>query len=86
MTDQERIQQLEAENHHLRMKLHDRHIRECEEHLSNTCARFSNDLTGQDGEQEKWDAAHDLIAARDDKLREEDPCLYSELRAMGQLR
>ena len=57
-------------------------VSRCERNLDSTVAEFCSDMTGQDGEREIDAAARDLISARDEKLRFEDPERWAE-KQMG---
>lgn len=64
----------------------DAEIDAAEERLQEEIAFYDReDPTGQDGEEAINQAAADLIAARDRKLRHSDPELYNEQRQMGML-
>tara|TARA_B000000441_G_scaffold30206_1_gene19204 strand:- start:167 stop:358 length:192 start_codon:yes stop_codon:yes gene_type:complete len=52
--------------------------------LDRATALAAEDMTGQDGEEEVNQAAADLIEARNDKIRREDPDRYAEMRHFGQ--
>ena len=53
--------------------------------LDATMREYDDDMTGQDGEEVINQAACDLIAARDARLRRLDPESYNEQKAMGLL-
>lgn len=57
-----------------------RSVQDAREHLSDTCALYSHDLTGQDGEDEKNAAASDYIDAQDAHIRDTDPDRWSEMQ------
>lgn len=48
--------------------------------LDQATARAAEDMTGQDGEDEVNQAAAGLVAARDDKIRCEDPERWAEMQ------
>lgn len=60
-------------------------VQQAQQRLQHAIHEHSDDLTGQDGEDEINEAADDLIAARNDKFRRNDPDGYAERKAMGLL-
>ena len=66
--------------HEAGVEWHRDHIRRAERNLRSTISTFSDDMTGQDGEDAINAAASDLVAARDEKIRYEDPERWSEMQ------
>ena len=58
-------------------------VQEAQEALEDVIDNYADDMTGQDGEEAINRAARDLVAARDAKLRHDDPEGYAERKAMG---
>ena len=78
--------ELERLNWELTLKPYRERVERAENNLDEACGWAMEDMTGQDGEEYSNACARDLIDARDDLLRHEDPDRYSEMKAMGQLR
>ena len=66
--------------HEAGVEWHRDNIRRAEGNLRSTISTFGHDLTGQDGEDAIHAAAADLVAARDEKIRYEDPIRWSEMQ------
>ena len=63
----------------------DDRVLEAKANLEEVIDDYSDDMTGQDGEEAINQAARDLIDARDNRLRRIDPDAYIERKAMGEL-
>ena len=66
--------------HEAGVEWHRDNIRRAEGNLRSTISTFGHDLTGQDGEDAINAAAADLVAARDEKIRYEDPIRWAEMQ------
>ena len=64
----------------MRVVQNTKNVEAARERLASTIARFSHDMTGQDGEMEADAAAADYIRAQDDKIRDEDPERWAEMQ------
>lgn len=58
-------------------------VEDATEALEDIIDNYADDMTGQDGEDAINQAGRDLIDARNNKLRREDPEGYAERKAMG---
>jgi hypothetical protein len=88
MTMQEFLRRLESGEHIDDLIVEareDENVREAKANLEDVIDDYADDMTGQDGEEAINQAASDLIAARDNKLRREDPDSYHERKALGEI-
>jgi len=81
----ERAQEGEDIDDILAEQAHDERVQQARQRLSDTIDEYSDDMTGQDGEEDIDNAAASYIQAQDDRLRARDPEGYAEKRAMGLL-
>lgn len=79
-SNEERIEELEAENHTLRQHLSGQHVDAARGHLQNTISKFAYDATGQDGEDEINAAAQGYCDTQDSELKYSDPERYAEMQ------
>lgn len=70
----------EAIRHDAEMQEARRELAHSEGCFDDLCSEYSDDVTGQDGDADRyWEGARNLIDARDQYLRRTDPDRYSEM-------
>lgn len=88
MTMQEFLRRFEAGEHVDDLIVEAREdelVREAKSNLESVIDDYSDDMTGQDGEDAIDCAARSLVEARDNRLRRIDPDSYHERKALGEL-